>query len=247
MFTILRQRDFGLVWTSALISQLGDWVLIAALPFYVYATTGSTLASARPSWLAVCRPPLRLFAGVFVDRDRKRLIVIGERRSRAAPAASCTADTLWIVYVVAFVESTIAVFSSRRSARRYPRSLARGSSFANPPLRNVARLIGPPVAGFMLALSLPGVVVVDAALFISVQLARISVRYASPLLPLRLPGPPARFRRSGASGVRPVSGERWIAILRRPSDLAARRCVHRRSRGVRAGVPAARRWSLAGF
>ena len=44
MFPLLRQRDFGLVWTAAPISQMGDWVLIAALPFYVYATTGSALA-----------------------------------------------------------------------------------------------------------------------------------------------------------------------------------------------------------
>src|SRR5262249_54112821 len=80
MLTLLRRRDFGLLWFAALLSQIGDWVLIAALPFYVYATTHSTLASGA-TFLASNLPTI-LFgsaAGVLVDRwDRKRLIVFGE-------------------------------------------------------------------------------------------------------------------------------------------------------------------------
>src|SRR4029077_8380276 len=175
MFTVLRQRDFALVWSSALISQLGDWVLIAALPFYVYATTGSTLASGA-TFLAGSLPTLLFgsFAGVFVDRwDRKRLIVIGGLAQGAVLLLlllARTADTLWIVYVVAFVESTIAVFSSPAFRAALPQVAGEGQLVrANSLLsagENVARLIGPPVAGLlMLALSLPGVVAVDAATF----------------------------------------------------------------------------------
>jgi hypothetical protein len=31
------------LWLSGLVSVAGDWVLMIALPYYVYVTTGSTL------------------------------------------------------------------------------------------------------------------------------------------------------------------------------------------------------------
>jgi hypothetical protein len=45
MIAILRQRNFGLLWTAGLISYIGDWVLLTALPVFVYERTTSTLAS----------------------------------------------------------------------------------------------------------------------------------------------------------------------------------------------------------
>jgi predicted MFS family arabinose efflux permease len=38
MITLLRQRNFALLWSGGLISLTGDWVLIAALPFYLLAS-----------------------------------------------------------------------------------------------------------------------------------------------------------------------------------------------------------------
>ena len=45
MLAVLRRRDFALLWTGGLVSVAGDWVLNAALPFYVYEETGSTVAT----------------------------------------------------------------------------------------------------------------------------------------------------------------------------------------------------------
>lgn len=45
MLTTLRQRDFALVWSGGLISLTGDWLLLLALPVYVYSLTESTLST----------------------------------------------------------------------------------------------------------------------------------------------------------------------------------------------------------
>ena len=45
MFAVLRQRNFAFLWIGQVISMLGDWMLFVALPFYIYALTGSTFAT----------------------------------------------------------------------------------------------------------------------------------------------------------------------------------------------------------
>jgi MFS family permease len=228
MIGVLRERGFALVWTSALISQVGDWVLIAALPFYVYATTGSTLASGA-TFLASSLPTLLFgsLAGVFVDRwDRKRLIVFGEIAQGVVLLPLLLAHstgTLWIVYTVAFAESTVAVFSSPAFRAAIPRVASEGQLVrANSLLsagENVARLIGPPLAGLlMIAVSLPGVVVFDAVTFFisGALLARIStsLRVAPPVRAAPARETPGRnLWREWRDGLQVVRGERWVAIL----------------------------------
>ena len=43
MLAVLRRRNFAMLWLGQLVSQIGDMVLIIALPFYVYQLTGSLL------------------------------------------------------------------------------------------------------------------------------------------------------------------------------------------------------------
>src|SRR3954471_853713 len=103
MFATLRQRNFALVWSGGLISLLGDWMLVIGLPLYVYALTGSTLATGMV-FMAGQMPRVLLgsVAGVFVDRwDRRRTMIVTD-----VILAGCllpllavhTADQLWIVY-----------------------------------------------------------------------------------------------------------------------------------------------------
>ena len=78
---VLLRRDFALLWTGGLVSIAGDWVLNAALPFFVYERTGSTIATAGMI-VAELAPGVVIgsIAGVFVDRwDRKHVLVVVER------------------------------------------------------------------------------------------------------------------------------------------------------------------------
>lgn len=56
ILAIFRCRNFALFWPGYVISMIGDWMLMAALPFYVYQRTGSALASGEhirvSVWLA---------------------------------------------------------------------------------------------------------------------------------------------------------------------------------------------------
>ncbi len=45
MLSVLRRRNYGLLWSAQLISMIGDWAMFAALPFFVYEITGSVLAT----------------------------------------------------------------------------------------------------------------------------------------------------------------------------------------------------------
>ena len=45
MMTTLRNRNFFLLWSGGLISMIGTWMILAALPFYIYRVTGSALAT----------------------------------------------------------------------------------------------------------------------------------------------------------------------------------------------------------
>ena len=115
MLSVLRKRDFALLWWGGLVSMLGNWLLSVALPIYVYQSTGSTLATATMFIAgAVPRVLFGTVAGVFVDRlERKRTMVVCNvlLALTLAPLLLVEASGAgWLIYVVAFVQSSVAQF-----------------------------------------------------------------------------------------------------------------------------------------
>ena len=175
MFSLLRRRDFALLWTASLISATGDWVLLIGLPIYVFQLTGSTLATS--AMLVAELDPQIVFgsvAGVFVDRwDRKRTMVVANLVLTFAilPLALVrNADDVWIVYLVAFTESLVARFLRPAEGAMLPRLVQKDdlvaanalASFAS----NASRLVGPTLGGVIAGIyGLTAVAGFDSATF----------------------------------------------------------------------------------
>ena len=176
MLAVLRRRDFALLWAGGLISIAGDWVLRAALPFFVYARTGSTIATAGMI-VAELAPGALLSsaAGVFVDRwNRKRVLVVSNLLQAAVVALLLLAPqggALWIVYAVAALQSALASFSEPAEGALLPTLVDDAelvpANALNALNNRLARLVGAPLGGVLLAyLGLEAVVVVDCATFL---------------------------------------------------------------------------------
>jgi len=111
----LGQRGLRLLLTAGLISLTGDWIMRIGLAYYIYALTGSTLASAT-MLLASFVPQVVLssVAGVFADRwDSKRTMIISNLLLAAGLLpllAVHRADEVWIIYVVTAWEGCVQQF-----------------------------------------------------------------------------------------------------------------------------------------
>ena len=175
MRSLLRRRDFALVWTASLISATGDWVLLIGLPIYVFQLTGSTLATSA-MFVAELVPQIAFgsVAGVFVDRwDRKRTMVVANLILTVAilPLVFVrSADEVWIVYLVAFTESLVARFLRPAEGAMLPRLVDKSDLVAANALgsfaSNTSRLVGPTLGGVIAGIyGLTAVAGFDSATF----------------------------------------------------------------------------------
>lgn len=176
MIKTLRNRNFALLWLGGLISLAGDWVLMVGLPIYVYLLTHSVLATSIT--LITSMVPNILFgsvAGIFVDRWDRRRTLIGANALLALGLLPLllvrTPDLVWVVYVVAFVESCLEQFTAPAQNALLPTLVGEEHLVAANSLNgvsgNLARLVGPALGGLIAALGgLNGIVLADAASFV---------------------------------------------------------------------------------
>jgi MFS family permease len=210
MFRLLRQRNFALLWFGGLISLMGDRVLMIALPFFVYQKTGSTFASAVMV-AAELLPRLLFgsFAGVFVDRwNRKRVMVITSLAQGIIILpllAVGSAESMWIVYIVSFFQTTFAMFFGPAENALLPLLVSEGellpANSLNALNNNLARLIGPPIGGAILALGgLFGVVLFDSVTFLVAGFMILAIRHSPAGKKLLESAPVVELERGSRSG-----------------------------------------------
>ena len=75
--SIIKNRNFALMWLGHLISHAGDAVFMIALPWLMLDITGSKSLTSLVSMSAYLPAVLfGLFAGIVVDRYNRKLIMI---------------------------------------------------------------------------------------------------------------------------------------------------------------------------
>jgi MFS family permease len=228
MLAVLRRRSFALLWTSGLVSMAGDWILYAALPFYVFQRTGSTIATAGMI-VAELLPGVALgtVAGVFVDRwSRKRVLVVANLLQAGVVACLVLVQFdgwLWVVYAVAVAQSSVAAFAGPAESALLPTLVDDAdlvpANALNALNNRLARLAGLPIGGLLLATGgLVPVVIADVATFLVA--AALLVGVGQPNVPARRPGTDgdaiSAWRsvwRDWVDGFRLMRGDRAIRVL----------------------------------
>lgn len=223
MFVVLRSRNFFLLWLGQLVSLAGDWVLVVALPFFVFQLTGSILQTGLMFIIEnIPRVVLGSFAGVFVDRWNRRWTMIASDLLRAVLLLLLllvhSSSLLWLIYVVSFVQTTVAQFFEPASSAFIPSLVDEERLVAANSLASfndaVTRLIGPPLGGALFALvGLVSVIWIDSATFVFSALMVLLIR-----LPKKLEQQNTEANQTGTNlwhewleGVRLVSRDRIIA------------------------------------
>ncbi|MCA1666563.1 MAG: MFS transporter [Thermomicrobia bacterium] len=177
MLAVLRQRNYGLLWIGQMISVFGDYVLLIALPFFIFDLTGSALATGA-MFMAANLPRVLLgsVAGVFVDRwDRRRTVIAADLSRAALILILLTVHSvhwLWVVYLVACAQATIAQFFLPAKNAIIPllvseRELIPANSL-NALSENLTRLTAPALGGALFGLfGLVSIVWIDSASFLA--------------------------------------------------------------------------------
>jgi MFS family permease len=222
---VSRERNLALFLSGGVVSMLGDWALLLALPFFVYGRTHS-IVSTGGLVAAELLPRLLVspLAGVLADRWNRRLSLVGSDAFRAGlllvllvPAAG---GPLWLVYAVALLESSAAQLFVAAEGALLP-AIVSGERLmvANSALSvstSAVRLVGPPLGGVMYAvLGLSASVIADSASFVlsGLLLAAINLPPPAQRDDVDGGGERASFARELADGVRGIAGSRVFEAL----------------------------------
>lgn len=175
--SVLRNRNIALLSLGQLLSQTGDWLLLVAVPFYVYELTGSALSTGAV-FVAELLPRLVFapVAGVLADRWDRQKVMVGTDIGRAAAVCGLFAvsvDHLWLVYAVTLAESSLSQLFIPARAAILPALVKRNDELlpANglaSAIENLTRIAGPPLGGALFAVAGIGLAAgVDVATYLA--------------------------------------------------------------------------------
>ena len=236
--SLWRHPDFLRLWTAESVSQVGTQVTQLALPLAAIVVLDATPFEVALLGVFQLLPfiLLGLPAGVWVDRLRRRPILIAGDLGRAAVLASIPVAyalgvlTTWQLYVVGFAVGCFTVFFDVSYQSYLPSLIEREDLVdGNAKLeisRSGAALVGPSIAGVLIEwLTAPAAILVDAVSYAGSALFIFLIRRHEPA-PVH-PDVAAGGERPGmradiAQGLRYVVGHRylrWIALSTATSNL----------------------------
>lgn len=211
----LRSRNFALIWSAALVSNVGSWMQTVALGILVFARTG------QPAWAGLVAAagflPIGLLAplgGVLADHLDRRRWLIATTLAEMAFAAVLTVlaatghDPPPVLVILSFLGGASGAIGFPSYQAMVPDLVPRGDLLGAVSLSsaqfNLGRVIGPAVAGLALLSHDYAVVFgINAASFGAVVVALAMVRLPKPRPPTGAIG----FMRRIADGARVAMAE----------------------------------------
>jgi MFS family permease len=185
---VLRNRDFDLYWSGVVLSQIGTRGTVAANLYHVYALTDSIawtgLVGAGQAVALILLSPL---GGALADRyDRRRLLQWAQAVSLLV-ALGLTVVTFtdvvqpWQIVLSVLLTTAAATFDQPARQALIPAivgkaHVAEAIALLNPS-REIAVLLGPLIAGVLIAVSGPGLMyALDAATYLLLIVVLFFVR-----------------------------------------------------------------------
>ena len=177
--SLWRNRSFVRLWFAQTVSNAGSQITAVALPLTAVLVLGATPTQMGLLGIAGRAPNLLfdLFAGVWVDRTRRRPILVGSDLGRALLLGTIPlADLLGYLtfaqlYIVTFAVGTLTAFFSLASISILP-SLVKGQQLveANSKLAvtdSIMTIAGPSAAGALVQLlGAPKAIIADALSYV---------------------------------------------------------------------------------
>jgi len=231
-----RFRDFSLLWTGLLVSNLGTWMQFTALGYYVasLAPNGRVgaldiglLGAARAVPVLVLSP----LAGVIADRyPRRRVLFLTNSMTSVLSfvlfaVVATNHAPLWTLMIVSGLNAATQSFDApaRQSwvPLMVPREYVGGAIGLNSVAFNAPSVVGPPLAGLLIAgIGVAPCFLVNAATTLAVVVA----------LAFMKPAPPSSVRRGNVfaamlEGMRFLVAHpvlRWVVLLLIVTSLTVR-------------------------
>ncbi len=220
LFSVLRVRNFRLLWIGEAISVLGDQVHFVALPWLVLQLTGDPLAMGSVLALAgIPRAVFMLVGGAFTDRFSPRTIMLLSNVARMILVGAMAALVLmgridlWMLYGFALVFGLIDAFFYPASIAIVPALLPQHQLQSGNALvqgtAQISVLLGPLLGGALIASFGGGTATVDGVSTADLTgtglaLALDALTFLISAVTLRLIHEPAR--RQPSDGATPANG-----------------------------------------
>lgn len=227
--SLLRHPDFLKLWTAESVSVFGSSITQLAIPLIAAAIPGITPFEFGLLTTIEFLPFifLSLPAGVWVDRLRRRPILIAADLGRALvllsiPVAfALNALTIWQLYVVGFLHGCLTVFFDVAYQSYLPSIVERDQLVeGNSKLeitRSASQILGPGAAGLLIGLlKAPFAIILDALSFLWSAGFLFWIRRPEPPIAPHdeaVHGPKPSMRQEIVVGLRYVTGHQWLRSI----------------------------------
>ena len=220
MWRALNYRNYRLFFSGQVLSLIGTWITTTATNWLVYRLTGSAVLLGVVGFAGQF-PAFALgpFAGIFVDRwNRHRLLVVTQTVSmlQSFTLAALTLSghiTIELIIILSVIQGTVNAFDMPGRQAFLLNMIDNKEDLSNAialnsSMVNAARLVGPSVAGAIIATSSEGwCFFIDGVSYMAVIVSLLRMRIASSARPTHTRGSGVQQFKEGfayAFGFQPV-------------------------------------------